>query len=118
MIYIYTILHVTLLCYYQQHQFNDLKGKRDTRWKGVRIGLDCLTFGCLYLAQYYHFTLQDLVFCSGIYWLLFEVLTNVISLGTDMFFVGYSSTVDEWCKRKWLAVFGWFIISLLIKILL
>lgn len=117
-LYIYTILHVTLLALYQRYQFNDTKEHNNDKWKAVRIALDCLTYGVMYLVQFYPFTWQDLLLCSGIYWLLFEVLTNVISLSTDWFFVGTTSKVDALWANKWYYIFGWLLLTLSVKIFL
>ena len=118
MIYIFAILLAISQCYYQRYQFNDLKWDRDIRWKYWRIVTTILTFVTILMSQYVTTSWQDLLLTSSIYWVFFEVGTNVISLNAGWFYVGKSSFTDnKFGKNKWYLMAFYLLISTIIKLL-
>lgn len=116
MIYIFAILLAICQCFYQRYQFNDLKWERDIRWKYWRIITTSVTFIMVFLAQFVTFLWVDLLLASAIYWIVFEVGTNVISLSADWLYVGMSSFTDNKIgKYKWYLMALFLLISLLLK---
>lgn len=116
MIYIFAILFAISQCYYQKYQFNDLKFQRDIRWKYWRIITSALVFLMVFISQFVTYLLVDLLLASSIYWIVFEIGTNVISLGADWLYVGRSSFTDNKIgKHKWSLMVLFLLISLLLK---
>lgn len=116
MIYIFSILLALMECLYQRYQFMDLKTKRNTKWKTYRVITNGLIFLMLYINS--EFRIPDVLLAISIYWIMFELLTNKISLNTNWLYVGKSSYLDNYIgKKKWLIMALFLIISLTIKIL-
>ena len=117
-IYIFSVVYALLLCLYQRHQFNDLKTIRDIRWKTYRVITSAFIYSSIYIATYIDITLKDLLLGGSIFWVVFELGTNVISLNSPLLYVGKSSILDNKLdKYKWIFIFGFFVLSLIIKII-
>lgn len=119
MIYIFAVLLAICQCYYQKYQFNDLRFDRDIRWKHWRIVTTFVTFFALFLSQFVTILWEDLLLCTSIYWIVFELGTNKISLNANWFYVGKSSFTDNKIgKYKWVLMAVFFAISLILKYIL
>ena len=118
MIYIFAILLAISQCYYQRYQFNDLKWDRDIRWKYWRIVSNILIYGTIMISKFFTTTWQDLLLSISIYWIVFEIGTNIISLSAKWFYVGKSSALDNnFGKYKWYLMALYLLISIIIKFL-
>ena len=118
LVYIFSALYPLLICLYQRHQFRDLRNIRDTRWKTYRVITSLFVYSFVYLSQYLHITWQDLLLGGAIYWVVFEIGTNAISLNSPLLYVGKSSILDNKLDRyKWVLIFGFFVVSLTIKLI-
>ena len=118
LIYIFSVVYALLLCLYQRHQFNDLKTIRDIRWKTYRVITSAFVYSSIYIATYIEITLKDLLLGGSIFWVVFELGTNVISLNSPPLYVGKSSILDNKLdKYKWFLIFGFFVLSLIIKLI-
>ena len=113
---LFGVLFALVDCYYQKYQFADTKQKRNLKWKLVRIVRMGLIFWFAYIDKYFIYTPQDVLLSSAIYWVVFEIGTNAISLGADWFYVGTSGIDLKLKDKKWIAVFGYFLLTLAIKI--
>ena len=97
-------------CMYQRYQFRDLMYKRNLLWKRWRIA-ECVVICCgLFLQP----ELKAIALGANVYWLAFEIGTNLISLNKPVFFVGGSGGVDSLGKWKWAVIALSLITSILI----
>lgn len=115
MIYSVTILTFFLVLY-QKSQLQDLKGKRNLKWKTWATALRAGIFAACYLLQLHPSAWQDYLLCGAINILLFELLINKIALEIDWFYVGKSSRFDKLGKKKWWIMLGFLIATIFIKI--
>lgn len=113
---LFGVLFALVDSFYQKYQFADTKQKRNLKWKIVRVVRMFLIYGFAFLDIYFKYTLQDMFLSSGIYWVVFEIGTNAISLGADWFYVGASGIDAKFKVKKWVIVFGYFLLTLAIKL--
>ena len=114
MIYL-TILLTVFMVISQKYQILDLKGKRNTKWKGwnncTRIGI----FVICYLCQLFPSGIKDYILAGAINIFLFEVLINVIALQMPLFYVGKSSGFDKLGNKKWYIMLAVLAVAIFVK---
>ena len=115
-IYLFGFLFGLSECFYQKYQFLDLKTQRNLKWKTIRVLRATLIFSITITPKQYDPSLQDVLLSSAIYWVVFEIGTNAISLGADWFYVGVSGFDYKFGVKKWYVVFSYFLLTLVIKL--
>jgi hypothetical protein len=115
MVYLFYISLITAFVFYQKSQFNDLLKKRNTQWKtwaNVIKGILLVSF-----LVPHNTTWQDVFLALCIGALQFEFMYNKIVIKQDWFFYGTTSEFDELKNWKWVFLFFFLALSIVLKIL-
>ena len=123
MIYALTIAFTFCFVMYQKYQQTDLVtfhryDLRNTLWKSWANMMKVIFISGCYLMQLFPSTWEDYLLSGAIGALAFEFGINKIALKQGWFFNGASSKFDTLGKWKWIALFAFLIISIIVKIFL